>query len=191
MFRHFTFFLLVISFLSGCGPEVIDDVSDTSYQLVNQDSSSVIFPDDFEGQTVVMGYIYTNCPDICSIITANMNNVYRQLDDKENVHFVGLTFDPERDTPSKLKSYMESFDLDEEHFTYLTGDTATVDSLMRRLKIMAIKSDTTASGGRADSYLLNHTDQMNLMDAKGRIVQEYGGSQVPPEHVLEDIESLQ
>jgi protein SCO1 len=183
-------FLLLSLLLTACGPEPIEDLSDTSYELLDQDSTAVTFPDDFEGELVVLGYIYTNCPDICSMITANMSSVYEELDDREGIHFVGITFDPQRDTPSVLKSYMKSFNLDEERFTYLTGDSAAVNGLMQKIGIRSIVTDTTGVRNGRPNYLINHTDQINLMDRYGRIIQEYGGSQVPPEHILEDIEKF-
>ncbi|MFO7799164.1 MAG: SCO family protein, partial [Rhodohalobacter sp.] len=58
--------------LSACGSPALDDYSDVSYELTDQNGETVIFPDDYQGSPLVMGFIYTNCPDICSFITANV-----------------------------------------------------------------------------------------------------------------------
>ncbi|MDZ7773250.1 MAG: SCO family protein [Balneolaceae bacterium] len=175
--------------LSSCdAPPVIHDLEGQSYGLVDQDSSGVSFPGDFSGQIVVLGYIYTHCPDVCPVITANMSNIRRQLEDTTGVHFVGISFDPERDTPSALARYMDSFELDPAHFTFVTGDTATVDSLLSAMKILARKSypDSTRTG----SYLMQHTNRIAVMDRRGRVRFEYPGSVVPPQNVIEDINKL-
>lgn len=169
----------------------IHDLSDQNYALVNQDSSVVNFPSDFNGQYLVVGFIYTHCPDICPITTANMTNIKNQLKDTSNVHFVGISFDPMRDTPSVLNEYMQTFRLGENKFTMLTGDSTTVYSLLNALDIDAEISyvvDTTYAGER--SYRMNHTDRISLMDPEGRVRAEYPGSRVPPEHVIEDLNKL-
>lgn len=180
-------FVLLGMLMTGCNsPEVLDDLSDRSWKLVNQDSAAVTFPDDFEGKILVAGYIFTNCRGVCPAITANMKNISSRISDAEDVHFVGITFDPMRDRPPVLKQYMDTFELDEQRFTFLTGDSATVYSLLDRVGIRTeMQPDTTAGG-----YRFNHTNQINLIDRQGRIRMEYGGSMVPPDHVIEDINRL-
>ncbi|MDR8391237.1 SCO family protein [Aliifodinibius sp. S!AR15-10] len=182
---------LLILFLASCNqPEVIKDLSDQSFQVLDQDSTSVTFPDDFEGEVTVLGFIYTNCPDVCPAITANMNNVKNQLESTENVHFVGISFDPRRDTPSVLKNYMQQFKLDEEEFTFLTGDTTTVDSLLSSLDITADVSYTKTSDEGKELYFMKHTNRISLMDRQGRLRLEYSGSFSKPEHIVEGINQL-
>lgn len=178
-------------FLVSCGgPEIIDDISDESFELINQDSVQQQFPDDFQNKIQVISFIYTYCPDVCPLITANMTNIFRGLEDTTGVHFIEISFDPARDTPSVLKNYMNSYKLNPTHFTLLTGDSVEVDSLMDRLGIFVqtVNRDTTSSG--KVTYLMNHTNRILLMDGDGRIRGRYNGSRVPPEHVIEDINKL-
>ncbi len=182
----FVVFILVGLFMTGCdSPEILDDLGDRSWKLVDQDSTAITFPDDFEGQILVAGYIFTNCPGVCPAITANMKKISSRLSDVRDVRFVGITFDPMRDRPSVLKAYMNKFDLNEQRFTFLTGDSATVYSLLDRIGIRTEMQPDTVTG-----YRFNHTNQINLIDRQGRIRAEYGGSMVPPEHVVEDITKL-
>lgn len=179
-------FVLLWILMIGCNsPEVMDDLSDGSWKLVDQDSAAVTFPDDFEGKILVAGYIFTNCQGVCPAITANMKNISSRISDAEDVHFVGITFDPMRDTPAVLKAYMQKFELEEDRFTYLTGDSATVYSLLDRI---GIRTDTQPDS--AIRYRFNHTNQINVIDRRGRIRAEYGGSMVPPANVIEDINKL-
>src|SRR5699024_9226069 len=166
------------------------DLGDSSFSLVNQDSSNVEFPDDFAGDYVVAAFIYTNCPVICRITTGNMKRINKDLKNNDNVRFVEITFDPKRDTPSVLKDYMKLYKLDEAKFSMLTGRPAEVDSLLDRLNIQAAVSyrDTTKSG--EVEYYLNHTDRIMVMDKKGRVRFQYPGSLVPPENVIEDLNKL-
>ena len=186
------FLLSALILLAACSsePGVIKDLGNRSFLMVNQDSSAVRFPTDFKGQITVVGFIYTNCPDVCPAITANMSNVSTKLENTEDVRFVGVTFDPERDTPPVLKKYMHQFKLDEDRFTFLTGDTATVDSLLNAMNIYAEVSYTKTTDEGRELYFMNHTNRITLMDPRGRIRAEYSGSYSDPAHIVEDINRL-
>src|SRR5690554_6621543 len=110
-------------------PDIIDDFSDATFEFVNQDSSKVIFPDDFEDNYVVMGFIYTHCPDICGFITQNLIKTQELLNSPDDVQFVAMTFDPDRDTPQVLKRYGEAFKTGE-NFHFLTGDSLQIEAFM-------------------------------------------------------------
>lgn len=185
-------FLLLPVLLFSCnsGPDVIDDLSGTSFQLLDQDSTAVTFPDDFEGEFIVMGFIYTNCPDICSLITQNLVRIQKEMNYPDDVHFIAATFDPERDTPSTLKKYGEAFGVDE-NFTFLTGDSTEVFALMdsARVRSQISMRDTTDDG--RELYFINHSDKIMVLDKQSRIVFEYGGSQpMIPSLVKEDLNKI-
>lgn len=182
----FSAFLLI----SCSSPEVIRDLSGSSFSLVDQDGLDVTFPDDFKGKITVVGFIYTNCPDVCPVITANMSNINKQLENRGDVQFVGVTFDPKRDTPQVLKTYIQQFKLDEQQFTFLTGDSTSVDSLLNTMDIMAKISYTETTDEGKELYFMNHTNRISLLDRQGRIRAEYSGSYSKPEHVIEDINKL-
>ena len=81
------------------------DFSTDSYPLITQDNKSVKFPEFVKGKLVVVGFIFTNCPDICPLTTNNMRLVQEKLNAEKikNVSFVSISFDPETDTPDILK----------------------------------------------------------------------------------------
>jgi protein SCO1/2 len=176
----------------GCSADPpIQDRLDASYPLVNQDSAAVMFPDAYADTPMLVGYIYTECPDVCPMITTNMKDVRAQLETPSAVQFVTITFDPERDTPARLIRYQESFGLRGSSWQFLTGRPATVDSLMARLGIRHEKTfpeETTEPD--SSEYFINHTNQITLFDAQGRVRAEYGGSMTPPKHILNDIRTL-
>lgn len=183
------FFLSV--YITGCNqPEVINDLSDDSFTMVNQDSTTVQFPQDFNGDILVVGFIYTHCPDVCPVITAKLSNINNQLENNDGVHFAEISFDPARDTPSVLKKYMQSFNLDPEKFTMLTGDSVTVDSALNKMDILAKIAYTKTNEEGDKSYLMNHTNRILVMDRKGRVRFEYPGSVVNEDHVIDDINRL-
>ncbi len=189
---NFIVIATVSFFISSCqnGPKVINDLSDNSFTLINQDSARVQFPADFEGDILVVGFIYTHCPDICPVITAKLSNLNKELGPASGIHFAEITFDPGRDSPSVLKRYMNDFRLDSTRFTMLTGDSSTVDSVLAKMDIMAkmVNRQTNEEGNI--TYLMNHTNRILVMDSEGRVRFEYPGSAVPVKNIIEDINKL-
>ena len=184
--------LVIIPLLLACqdGPEVIKDLSESSFEVVNQDSNAVNFPQDFKGKYTVVGFIYTHCPDVCNVISAKLGNVNRQLNDNSDVQFVEITFDPKRDTPSVLKKYLQNFNQDEQKFTALTGDSATIDTLLSRMDVLAKIAYTRTNESGEETYIMNHTNRILIMDKQARVRYEYPGSVVKEEHIIDDLNAL-
>ena len=184
-------FLLV--FFIGCrsSPKVIDDLNDASFELLTQDSVAITFPDDFKGQYVVMGFIYTNCPDICPLITQNLIKIQRDLGYPEGIRFLAASFDPKRDTPSVLANYKRVFKLNE-NFDFLTGDSLVVSAFMDSMRVRTQVSLSTTTEDSTEIYFLNHSDKIMVLDKKSRIIIEYGGSMPSvPTLIVEDLQRLQ
>lgn len=185
-----TLFLPLLMISCGNNPEVIEDMGDASFRLLDQDSTEVIFPDDFEGDYIVMGFIYTNCPDICSLITQNLVKIQKELNYPEDVQFIAATFDPVRDTPSRLKQYGKPFKVDE-NFTFLTGDSTQVFALMDSARVRSqVSMRDTTSDGRA-LYFINHSDKIMVLNKQAEVIFEYGGSlPMIPSLVVEDLNKV-
>jgi protein SCO1 len=187
-------FLLVPAFtlvtLAGCGSRGLDDYSDSRFELTNQNGETVVFPDDFEGAPLVMGFIYTNCPDICSFITVNVNKVYEEMNDPGDTQFALVTFDPERDTPEVMKQYAAAFEMDKPPFQFLTADTETIEAFMERVRVRTQESYSRDSDDGERMYFINHSDKILLIDQRSRLIFDYGGSMTPVNIIIEDLEKL-
>ena len=170
--------------------KIIDDMNDASFELVNQDSVKVSFPEDFRGQYVVMGFVYTNCPDICPLITQNLINIQKDLGYPANVQFLGVSFDPERDTPDVLHRYKEVFNVDD-NVNFLTGEPTIVQTFMDSVRVRTQESMRTTTESGKEIYFLNHSDKIMVMNPKGEIIIEYGGSMPSiPSLIVQDLQSL-
>ncbi|MEO9887488.1 MAG: SCO family protein [Balneola sp.] len=188
---YFILTILIFSTLISCnsGPEVIDDLSKKSFEVVNQNGEEITFPDDYTGKYVIMGFIYTNCPDICPLVTQNMIKVQKELGNPDDVQFLGVTFDPKRDTPQVLKEYKNVFDLGR-NFDFLTADSSTVSELMDSVRVRSQVSFTQIRDDGKELYFMNHSDKIMVLDKKGRVIFEYGGSMTPVNYILEDLEKV-
>lgn len=184
--------LLFLPFLLlSCGPDVkvIDDLNDKSFTLVNQENQPFTFPDDFKGQYVVLGFIYTHCPDVCPIITNNLKKMQEEMGFPSDVHFAEITFDPERDTPEVLKAYKEIYKLNE-NFTFLTGKPEIISETMDSLRVRSQVSMSTTTEEGKELYFMNHSDKIMVLDKDSRVVLEYGGSMTPISYIIEDLNKI-
>lgn len=183
----FALYILLVACQSG--PKVIDDLTDKSFNVVNQNGEPITFPNDYEGKYVVMGFIYTNCPDICPLITQNLIKVQKQLNYPDDVQFIGITFDPKRDTPDVLKDYMEVFDLDK-NFDFLTGDSTAIGELMDSVRVRSQVSFTQVRDDGKEVYFMNHSDKIMVLNKTGQVIYEYGGSMTPVNYIIEDLQKV-
>ena len=184
--------LSLIFIQSACMDDykIIDDMNDASFELVNQDSVNVNFPIDFRGQYVVMGFVYTNCPDICPLITQNLIKIQKDLGYPANVQFLGVSFDPKRDTPEVLHRYKEIFKVDD-NVNFLTGEPTIIQTFMDSVRVRTQESMRTTTESGKEIYFLNHSDKIMVMNPKGEIIIEYGGSMPSiPSLIVQDLQSL-
>tara|TARA_R110002124_G_scaffold287127_1_gene470574 strand:+ start:1098 stop:1682 length:585 start_codon:yes stop_codon:yes gene_type:complete len=183
--------LILLCFFIACqsGPKIIDDLTDKSFELINQNNEQITFPDDYRGKYLVMGFIYTNCPDICPLVTQNLIKVQKELGNPDDVQFLGVTFDPKRDTPEKLKEYKEVFNL-EDNFDFLTGDSLTISELMDSVRVRSQVSFTQVRDDGKEVYFMNHSDKIIIVNPKGQVIYEYGGSMTPVNYILEDLKKV-
>jgi len=168
------------------------DLTKKSYNLINQEGEDVIFPDIIKGQITVMGFIYTHCPDICPMTTHNMYLTQKKLkeDEIDDVKFVALSFDPDRDSPEVLKKFAEIRELDFNSWTLLTGERTTVHELLKRFDVKAIKTDESVDEEGNSEYSMMHTDRISLIDENGRLRKNYKGSTINIEELVKDIKAL-
>lgn len=182
-----------IFFLVGCMSDFpLNDPLKDSYTLINQDSATLNFPKSFSGSVIVAGFVFVNCPDICPLTTHNMQAIQDSVNTlkMKGVEFVAITFDPKRDRPPILKKYLELRNINENNFTFLTGDSAIVSDLMKRFNIVYVSGDTTYTQEGEPNYFYTHTDRITLIDQEGNILKEYKGSTVDIGEVIEDLKKL-
>jgi len=76
---------------------------------------------DFDGHVVLLTFLYTNCPDVCPIVTSQLRDTYANLGaSADDVKFVAVSVDPERDTVAAAHDYSERWDM-LDHWSYLVG----------------------------------------------------------------------
>lgn len=186
-------FAALIFFAAGCAKHfpLNEDISKSSFTLVDQDGNPFRFPDELKDKISVVGFIYTNCPDICPLNTHNLKLIQNKVK-AENIHdvqFLSISFDTDTDSTKVLKEYAEIRNLDLSNWKFLTGSKSTIDSLMKEVGVIAIPNDTTIVNGKSTVFF-THTDRISLIDKDLRIRKNYVGSKINKDEIIEDIKQL-
>jgi len=184
----------VLLFLTSCVKNfpLDKDLTKKSYSLVNQNGKKVTFPSVINGKTTVIGFIYTHCPDICPMTTHNIYLTQQQLekDGIQNINYVLLSFDPDRDKPEVLEKFAKLMELNLNSWKLLTGDKSIVTNLLRRFEVRAIPTDSSYSEDGELSYSMMHTDRIALIDKESKLRKYYPGSKLKIPELVNDIKKL-
>jgi protein SCO1 len=101
------------------------EVAIPELKMVRQDGAQVSLDKELnDGRPVVLSFVYTSCTTICPISSQEFSLLQERLGkDRERVHLVSISIDPEQDTPARLREYARHFRAGKE-WDYYTGDAA-------------------------------------------------------------------
>ncbi len=114
-----------------------------------------------DGHVWVADFIFTNCEGPCPRMTSRMHVLQGKLDG--NARLVSFSVDPQRDTPDALEQYGKKFGADDARWTFLTGDSKTLNMLDHD----AFKLGELGAG-------MDHSTRFVLVDKKCRVRGYYG-----------------
>jgi protein SCO1/2 len=176
--------------LSLAAPQVLAAEKDNSlpeigpapaFSLMSQDGEPVSLTD-LRGKVVAVNFIYTQCPDICPLLTQKMVQVQDELgaDFGTKIQFVSITLDPEHDTEEVLKDYAQFWGAKADGWSFLTGAPDAVREVVRRYGVFFSKN--------ADR--VDHSQLTSIIDGKGTTRVQYLGARFDPEEFRRDLLSL-
>ncbi|MEH6576810.1 MAG: SCO family protein [Amphritea sp.] len=135
-----------------------------AFKLTDHQGNSVT-DKDYLGQYMLVYFGYTNCPDICPTGLFTITTAINDLGPKgEQITPLFITIDPQRDTPTKLASYVKAFH--------------------PRMVGLSVNTQSTAKAAQAynvmysvlqleDKYLVSHTGQIYLVDPDGQYIDKF------------------
>ena len=130
---------------------------------------------------------YTYCPDFCPATLTDFQRIKQDLgDDADQVAFVMVTVDPERDTPERMKEYLEFFD---ETFIGLTGSEEELAPIKDQFGIISMAGDATPQSDGDQVYWVDHSTKVYALDKDGNLALEYAFG-ADPADITEDVEHL-
>jgi protein SCO1 len=167
-------------------PAAGDAVPD--FKLRNQDGRMIRL-NQFRGKNLLITFIYTRCPlpNFCPLVTRNFANIERRLSAdpklKGKTHLLCVSFDPEHDTPDRLKAYGEEYIGSEAKAAFADWDFAVPDNAV--LKEMAKFFDVGISN--EPDQTITHTLSTTLVGRDGKVIKFYPGNEWTPDQVVADV----
>ncbi len=182
--------LVLIVLMSGCasyqfiGSTYLEPKPAPPIEGIGQDGSPFALSEQ-AGKIVLVFFGYTYCPDVCPTTLAEFKQIKNALGKyAEEVEFVFVSVDPERDTPERLAEYVGAFDQD------FRGIFIAPDQLPAVLKQYgAVAEKQPAASGDPGAYTIDHTARTYLIDPQGRLYLSYAFG-TPTEDILSDIGEL-
>ena len=133
------------------------------FSLVDQDGQRLT-NEDLRGYFVLYNFSYTRCPENCSNLNQTMLDVQSRIEEAElgeiPIKFVTISFDPEYDTPEKLKAYAEAVGAEQGDWIFAT--TTNTDILKHII------------GGGFEAYYNQKEDTSFTFDPKFVLVDGWG-----------------
>lgn len=130
------------------------DTDGAAYSLTKQTTKPV---------TLVF-FGFTNCPDICNLVMANITSGLLRLDedDRDEVDVVFVTTDPARDDEQTLRRYLDAFN---DRFIGLTGRLDDIVGIGEAFKVYMKREPKLPTGG----YNVTHTTHFFAVDANDQV----------------------
>ncbi len=160
--------------------------------LTNQDGKRISMKD-FRGKALALTFIYARCPlpDYCIRMSMHFSDVANQLKSdaelKDKVRLLSISFDPENDTPEKLRQYGAG---------YLGNQNPPDFSIWQ----LAVGNDTEVRK-IADFFGLDYTvDQSNktqiihnlrtaVISPDGKVTKIFAGNEWTPKQLIDELRS--
>ena len=123
------------------------------------------------GSLTLLFFGYTHCPDICPVQMSILDAALSDLPYAERaaVEVVFVTTDPVRDSPTRLRAWLDGFDTS---FVGLSGDLPRVNEIQAALKLPAamIESrEAQPSGTTPQDYYVGHATAVVAITGDGRV----------------------
>ncbi len=153
------------------------------YHFTNQLGQAVSLSQ-FRGQALAITFIFTRCPfpTFCPL----MSNNYRAVQDAllanpsapTNWQLLTLTFDPEFDTPEKLKNYAAIYGCNPQHWSFLTGALIDVTALGEQFGLTFWRDSQTG---------ISHNLRTVIVDAQGHVQKIITENKWTPDELTEEL----
>lgn len=145
------------------------------FTLTDQQGRRVALAD-LRGKVVVLTFLFTQCTDVCPVLPQILARVDTHLSPSQRAQlaFVGVSIDPQRDTPARLRQFIAERELDATRWTLLTG---SVPELARAADDYGV---VVHPDPRLDFV---HNTVFVLIDGAGQLRTEFHGLATPAQEI--------
>jgi protein SCO1 len=158
------------------------------FALRNEDGRTIHLRQ-FGGKQLLITFIYTRCPlpNYCPLVTHNFAVIEKQLAADpalyKKTHLLCVSFDPEHDTPERLRAYGAEYIGSDAKNAFAHWDFAVPQNPV--LMEMAKYFDVGISPGPDET--ITHTLSTTLIGPDGKVEQFYPGNEWTTQQVMTDV----
>ena len=162
------------------------------FTLTNQDGKK-ISPKDFRGKAWAITFIYARCPlpDYCIRMSTNFSDLANSLKDnaelKDKVRLLSISFDPENDTPAKLRQYGQGYLGNQSNPDFTTWQLAVGSDAEVRKVAGFFGLDYRVDEN--DKAVITHNLRTAVISPDGKVIKVYAGNEWTPAELLNDLKS--
>lgn len=134
----------------------------------------------FKNKYSIIYFGFTHCPDFCDESLTKLSSIISGIDKKylNDVQFVFISVDPNRDTKDVLQKYVGNFN---DKIIAATGELKEIEKLTNSLKAyFSIKQPTESD----DNYYVDHSAFFYLTNKEGILVDQFTYN-AKPEAIIE------
>tara|TARA_Y100000385_G_scaffold106319_2_gene110203 strand:- start:10812 stop:11510 length:699 start_codon:yes stop_codon:yes gene_type:complete len=142
----------------------------SKFSLISQDGDTIT-SEDVKNDIRIVNYFFTTCPGICRDMARNLRKVQTSYLNNDAVKIMSHSAMPEYDSPQVLSDYGRSNQVDSKRWLLLTGDPSLLNDLARTSYFTVLKE-----GEGWDEHSFIHTENLVLIDHKGRLRGYYDGT---------------
>lgn len=145
-------------------------------------------------RTELITAIFTYCPQECLVITRSLAEVQYMVNEnglKDDVVFLAITFDPERDDAEALAEHAEvnQVDLEAGNWHYLRPEDAEEAKRVVQDRL-GIAYERTDESERLDTYDFIHMIITFLVNPDGYVERTYWSERIDIDRVFEDVQTV-
>ena len=180
--------------------EAIESVRVQDFTLTTSEGTPWTYSEEAANTTLAIAFLFTNCIDICPIVTHNMKWVKSQLTSEElnKTTFLTITVDPWRDNTTVLHDWKTGTNSEWMHLTSSSNDSespsmAALQNVWLNFGVgLTIEEAGTNSSARhhPDDYTVNHSTGTILVDRFGYQRVWWGDNDWILDLFLEDLRHL-
>jgi len=158
--------------------------------LTNQEGKKFTFKD-YRGKALAITFIYRECPlpEFCIKMSKQFSDMANQIaadpEAKDKVRLLSISFDPERDTPEKLKHYGLGYlgSNAKDDLTVWNLAVGTEKEVRDVADFFGLKYETDA----ADKTQINHSLVTAVIAPDGKVTRIFTGGRWTPDDVLAEL----
>lgn len=138
----------------------------TSFTLVD-DKGAVFNYSNLEGKFSLIYFGFSYCPDICPLTLQKLRQVSSSLKDtNNNIQFIFVSVDPQRDDLQTLQKFTEEFD---NKIIGVTGKKEEIEKLASSLKVYYAANNSTDN----KNYFVDHSSFIYLVNQSGKLLYQF------------------